>query len=159
MDDQAALKKARSRALRFLTYRARTVKELETYLQQKEFAAGIVASVIAEMKDYGYLDDYKFSRDFINYRKSRGYGKKRIKYELKLKGIERDCVEELIADSFDREEELNVIRDMLRKRMPDDGIIDQRWVVRQAGFLARRGFQENLIMNILRELDNTDNSE
>jgi regulatory protein len=156
MDDQAALKKARSRALRFLTYRARSVKELETYLQQKEFAAGIVTSVIAEMKDYGYLDDYKFTRDFICYRKSRGYGQKRIKYELKLKGIERDCVDELITDSFDREEELNMIRDMLNKRFPEDGIIDQRWIARQAGFLARRGFQENLIMNVLRELDNSE---
>jgi regulatory protein len=156
MVDQAALKKARNRALRFLTYRARTVKELETYLQQKEFAAGIVTAVVAEMKDYGYIDDYKFARDFINYRKSRGFGKKRIKYELKLKGIERDCIEELIADSFDREEELNIIRDMLRKRYPDDGIIDQRWVARQAGFLARRGFHENLIMNVLRELGNNE---
>ena len=156
MDDQAALKKAKSRALRFLTYRARTVKELETYLQQKEFAAGIVTSVIAEMKDYGYIDDYKFARDYINYRKSRGYGIKRIQYELKLKGIERDCIEELVADNYDREEELNKIRDMLRKRLPDDGIIDQRWVARQAGFLARRGFQENLIMNVLRELDNSE---
>lgn len=156
MDDQAALKKARSRALRFLTYRARTVKELETYLQQKEFAAGIVASVIAEMKDYGYLDDYKFVRDFINYRKSRGYGKKRIQYELKLKGIERECVEELIAENFDREEELNTIRDMLKKRMPDHGLIDRRWIARQAGFLARRGFQENLIMTALREFDDNE---
>ncbi len=156
MDDQAALKKARSRALRFLTYRARTVKELETYLQQKEFAAGIVTSVIAEMKDYGYLDDNKFARDFVNYRKSRGYGKKKIQYELRLKGIARDCIEELIADSFDREEELNIIRDMLSKRMPTDGVIDRRWVIRQASYLARRGFQENLIMNVLRELDNSE---
>ncbi len=153
MDDQAALKKARSRALRFLTYRARTVKELENYLQQKEFAAGIVTSVIAEMKDYGYIDDYKFVRDYINYRKSRGYGRKRIQYELKLKGAERDFVDELIADSFDREEELNIIREMLVKRLPDDGIIDRRWLTRQAGFLTRRGFQENLIMTVLRELD------
>lgn len=153
MDDQAALKKARSRALRFLTYRARTVKELETYLQQKEFAAGIVTSVIAEMKNYGYIDDYKFARDYINYRKSRGYGKKRIQYELKLKGVERDCVEELITDSFDSEDELNTIRDMLRKRLPADGVIDRRWVVRQAGYLARRGFHENLIMTVLREFD------
>jgi len=153
MDDQAALKKARSRALRFLTYRARTVKELETYLQQKEFAAGVVTTVIAEMKDYGYLDDYKFVGDYINYRKSRGYGKKRIKYELKLKGAERDVVEDVIKDSFDREEELNTIREMLGKRLPQDGKIDQRWLARQVGYLARRGFQEDLIMTVLRELD------
>jgi regulatory protein len=153
MDDQAALKKARSRALRFLTYRARTIKELELYLQQKEFAADIIATVIAEMKDYGYINDYVFAQDFINYRKSRGYGEKRIKYELKLKGVEKDCLEELIANSFDSEEVLNVIRDILRKRLPDDGKIDRRWAVKQVGFLARRGFQENLIMTVLREFD------
>ncbi len=149
MEDEKLLKKARNRALRYLTYRSRTVKELQDYLAKKNTPAVAADQVIGEMKEYGYLDDGRFAEDYIKYRQMRGYGKIRISYELSLKGLSRNLIEEKLQECYDFEAEKDLINKLVSGRTSPDQSIDERWLARQAGFLKRRGFSDTLIIDIL----------
>ncbi len=145
------LKKARSGVLRLLTYRDRSVSEVKDYLLRKSYPADIRKLVIDEMIGYGYLDDRRFAANLISYRKTGGHGLLRVRYELQQKGVKRQIIDELIDEKFDREEDLAKIKELLNKREPLSGYIDQRWINRQAPFLKRRGFQDNLIIEAINE--------
>lgn len=153
MEDEKALKKARSRVLRFLTYRGRSKKEVADYMERKGFSQSVSEQVLSEMQGYGYIDDCKFASEFINYRKMNGQGIRKIRYELQLKGIKRDIIDELVAEKFDPEEDFSRIKEILDKREPPGEKVDQRWVNRQAAYLQRRGFQDNLIFKALKDYD------
>jgi len=151
LDQEALLKKARSGVLRQLTYRDRSVSEVKEYLDRKGYPEDIKDKVVEEMIGYGYLDDRRFAANFISYRKSGGHGLLRVRYELQQKGISRQITDELIDEKFDREEDLEIIREILSKREPPGEEIDQRWIKRQAAFLKRRGFQDNLIFEAIKD--------
>lgn len=141
--------KARNMLLKLLTYRSRSIKEATDYLIAKGFVEHLVSTVINEMINYGYLDDEKFVSDFIAYRKNSGYGLLRIRYELKMKGIDRNVIEEKIAENFNHNEDMQRARELLAKRSRGVKKIDDRWLGRQAAFLKRRGFQNSLIIPVL----------
>ena len=151
MDEEVSLRKARSKVLRLLTYRPRSRKEVIDYLGRKGFSPEVSETAIKEMEGYGYIDDGRFATDFIAYRKSRGNGLKRVRYELQMKGVDQQVINEKIAENFDPEEDFKRIKEVLGRREPLQGEIDQRWVGRQLAFLKRRGFQENLIYKALKE--------
>jgi regulatory protein len=156
VDEETALKKARYLVLRLLTYRARSSKEVSDYLSRKGFTEDLIKVVIGEMTAYGYLNDHKFAQDFIAYRKIRGNGLKKVRYELALKGLDRQIVDDLVEEQFDEEEDLIRIERLLLKRSPIGETIDDRWLNRQVAFLRRRGFQDNLIMNALKRFQGKD---
>ncbi len=151
--DEKTFKKARSRVLRLLTYRARSAKEVTDYLKRKGYEVNVAEAVLKEMKEYGYIEDYKFASDFISYRKMNGQGVKKVRFELQMKGVRKQVIDELISEMFDSEEDLLRIRDLLAKRMPCGDQIDQRWVNRQIGYLKRKGFQDELILKALKDYD------
>ncbi|MGM0689487.1 MAG: regulatory protein RecX, partial [Bacillota bacterium] len=154
MDEEASLRKARNKVLRLLTYRPRSRQEVISYLERKGFSPGISETVTKEMEEYGYIDDRRFTGDFIAYRKSRGNGLIRIRYELQMKGVDQQVINKIIAENFDPEEDYMRIKEVLSRREPLHGEIDQRWVGRQLAFLKRRGFQDNLIIKALKEYSN-----
>ena len=55
-------------ALRYLGYRARTVRELERYLDEQQFGEYEISQVIERLKELGLADDAKFAADFIESR-------------------------------------------------------------------------------------------
>ncbi len=154
MDEEVTLRKARNKVLRLLTYRARSRKEVIDYLERKGFSQAVSETVVKEMERYGYIDDERFAADFIAYRKIRGNGLIKVRYELKIKGVDQRIIDEKITENFDPEEDFSRIKEALIKREPLSGGIDQRWLGRQAAFLKRRGFQDNLIIKALNEYGN-----
>lgn len=148
--------KARYLVLKLLTYRSRSIKETTDHLIAKGFDENLVKTVIDEMINYGYLDDEKFASEFIAYRKKCGYGLLRIRYELKMKGIDKEIIEGKTAESFSDKEDLLRIRELLDRRSKGINDVDDRWLSRQAAFLKRRGFQDSLIIPVLRDYSQKD---
>ncbi len=156
MDQEAVLKKARSGVLRLLTYRDRSVSEVKEYLLRKSYPADIRELVIEEMIGYGYLDDRRFAANLISYRKAGGHGLLRVRYEMQQKGVKRQIIDELIDENFDQDQDLVKIKELLKKREPLSGAVDQRWINRQASFLKRRGFQDTLIIEAINEYNRSE---
>ncbi len=154
LDQEDALKKARNLILRYMTYRARSKFEAVNYLQKKGFSEDVIEKISQEMIKYGYLNDQKFTEDFINYRKSQGYGLKRVRYELMQKGIDKDLINKKTEKHFSPDEDLARIEKILARRDNKTKVTSEnkeRLFRREAAFLQRRGFQEWLILSALKK--------
>lgn len=97
-------------AFRYLTYRQRSVHEMEEYLKKKcdtkKFSPDLVPLLLEELIDLKYLDDTEFARWFVSYGtrgKKKGMGL--LKRELKMKGIDEGTIEEVTSFDSDAEVE------------------------------------------------------
>ncbi|MYK39759.1 MAG: RecX family transcriptional regulator, partial [Gemmatimonadetes bacterium] len=96
MEDQ--LQKAKDAAYRYLSYRARSVAEVRDKLKEKEFAAEIVAEVIADLQRQQLLDDREFARRWVEARLPRAYGARKLAQDLRHKGVATGVIDEVIAE-------------------------------------------------------------
>jgi len=150
--DEAALKKARSRLLRLPGLRARSRQEAEEYLRRKGFERDVISAVLAEMEQWRYIDDRRFTDEYLEYCLRRGWGPLRASLALRAKGIARDTVEEALARHYSPEKERALARELLAKRNLAPGEEpDRNWLRRQAAFLQRRGFHDQVIRELLQE--------
>ena len=83
-------------ALRLLSYRMRSVAEMETRLARKSYPAAIITHTITELQRLGLLDDADFARTWVESR-CHSRGPTRLKQELRQKGIARDLAEKITA--------------------------------------------------------------
>lgn len=152
MPDEAAMKNARSRLLRLLSYRSRSRQEAEEYLQRKGFDETVIAAVLTEMEQWRYIDDHRFTDEFLESCRRRGWGPLRARFALISKGISQKMVEEGLERYYSPEEERNLARKVLAKRIsPDADLTDKGWIRRQAAFLQQRGFHDRVIIKTLQE--------
>lgn len=77
---------------RYLSKMMKSEKELKTYLSKKGFDDQTVLKSVKKMKDYGYIDDAVYSKNFVK-SKSNSFGKKKIAFDLKNKGISENIIE------------------------------------------------------------------
>lgn len=158
MSKDKSLQKARAMVLRLLANRARSRKEVSEYLERKGFSETLSEAVIKEMENYGYIDDEKFAEDFIVSRKSRGYGIRKVSYDLYLKGVDEGLIDRKTAEHFDPDHDLSRIKEILAQRNLKRTVLSEpeeekeRSIRREAAFLKRRGFQEALILKAFKEL-------
>lgn len=145
------VKNARSRVLKLLGYRFRSSYEIESYLQRKAFSAETISRVMAEMRQVGYIDDIRFADEYMALCVRRGYGPRRAWSRLREKGVDRRIIESRIDSHFDPDTDLRRAKEILEKRTgPGDDTSDSRWIRRQAAFLKQRGFNDGLILNLLK---------
>lgn len=146
--------------LRWLGYRQRSLKETRAYMEKKGFPELIIDQVINEMLEYGYLNDERFAVELIRTYLRRGFGPRRARLELHSKGIDGETIERLIPDHFDSAGDLDRAGEILRKRAKiSSAVIDERWIRRQMAFLARRGFQDSIILKAIRDYSSSVSDE
>lgn len=145
--------KARQRALAYIGYKPRTRAEVERYLKEKGFETEPITSAIAWLQSYGYIDDRKFAKAWVEERRrTKGKGIYAIRHELQAKGIDEGWIAEALATITD-EDELQLARQWAHKRY--ERVTHLKWeqIERRIGsFLSRKGFSYACITEILREL-------
>ena len=84
---------ARKCAASYLSARPRTEKQLRDHLARKGCGKEDIRETVAELKEYGYIDDREYCRMYFEYgfEKKRGTG--RIIRELKDRGVSSDVIE------------------------------------------------------------------
>jgi len=149
------LTKARNAAYRFLTYRPRSRAEIEAKLHEKEFDDAIIEAVLADLARLGYVNDLQFAREWTRSRiRLRGFGRRRIGQELKNKGIGRELIQEVFAEVFSEETEIETAKRVAGKKLVMMESLDRETRRRRlAGFLERKGFSFEIIRTVLRDTD------
>lgn len=95
-------------SLNFLSYKLRTEKEIITKLKSKKFSAEIIDEVITKLKNLDLLDDYNYSKIFINDKINlTNYSKRRIINDLYQKGIDKRIYEDYLEEVFGYNMELD----------------------------------------------------
>ncbi len=152
--DEKEITRARNAAYRYLSYRPRSCVEVEEKLREKEFPEAVVSAVLAGLERLGYVNDREFSRQWAAARlRFRGFGRRRIEQELRIKGISRDIIVETLARLFaeapEQEIALREAEKKLRSLTRFEPEVRRR---RLAGHLERKGFPTEIIYDVLRRV-------
>ena len=145
-----SLAEARAYALKLLSYRSRSVKEMCEKLRNKGFHEDNIKSTIEYFLKIGLMNDEALASDL--YRITTDYkslGKSGIRTFLMKRGINKDLIDKTLTDHSSEIDE-RAAREFAVKRMdvlkkyPRDVIKRRLW-----GLLQRRGFSYDVIKRVV----------
>lgn len=145
---------AMATALHYLGYKPRTEREVRRKLDEKDL--GVVADrTIARLNELGYLDDASYAHMYVESRLRRGYGPRRIRMELRRRGVANAQVEEALEEVVDADDRLEAAREQAARRWPRlQKVADPRRRRKKLyDFLLRRGFGYDLVRQVTDELE------
>ncbi len=154
------LLKVKSDALRLLAFQPRSVEELRSRLKLKRYPDDLIAQAIDALKRQGLLDDTKFAKLFAESRLySRPTGKKQLETDLKKKGLPQALIAETLGGLKDYDEK-KMARELVQTRFHRmTGVSAEKKKTRLFGFLKRRGFGNDVIFAVMKELFSETTSE
>lgn len=143
-------RKVREKALRYLSFRNRSVKELQDFLLGKGYDPGIVSRTLTRLKEVGLLNDRAFAKAWAETRtKSKGMGSRLLERELRRKGIMKEIIREVKEGLGNEEEQALSLARVRLGRMK--GLDEETARRRLAGFLQRRGFSGETVYEVVRK--------
>lgn len=144
------MNKAIGYAFALLKYRPRSEYELRQRLKRKGFTETTIRQTLLFLKEKGFVDDYEFARIWIESRIKKPLGIYRLKQELRIKGINKELIEQLIEQIGNRYSEEEVISDLIQRRLEKLKHIEPAKAKRRIYlYLLRRGFSSNKIQEAL----------
>ncbi|HEX7396906.1 MAG TPA: regulatory protein RecX [Propionibacteriaceae bacterium] len=142
---------AREIALRRLSVRARSRKELTQDLKSRDVPADAAAEVLDRFAEVGLINDAAFAQEWVESRGRRS-GAARLRQELRLKGVAEEDIADAIAGRGDQADLTNARQLATRKAATMKGldrVVRQR---RLTALLARRGYSSAVIRRVIGEI-------
>ncbi len=147
------VKKAKNYCFLLLKFRARSEKEIYNSLKRKRFDEEIILTACESLKDSGLIDDKSFAKDWIASRLKKPFGLRRIKQELKLKGIEDSLIESNLAEIRGNYSEEDTVSKAIKAKLNKLSGKDSEKVKKHLyGYFLRRGFASETIVNVINQL-------
>jgi len=144
--------RAIQKALSILKFMDRCEKELRMKLTQADYNKDIIDRVIVYTKNYGYLNDERFTEAFIRARKSRK-SKFMIKTELIQKGVSKEKIEAAFLTEYEGEDkedaELIAIQKAISKKTKEPDNLTPEEKQKLIASLYRKGFDLSKIKQII----------
>ncbi|MBN2015371.1 RecX family transcriptional regulator [Candidatus Dojkabacteria bacterium] len=148
------------KVLDLLSRRPRSEHEIRLYLERKLFgedsSQSYIKNIIKRLKSNGFIDDLEFAKWWVENRVSfKPRGKYLIKQELRVKGVEKDLIEEALESSnLDHQKEYKLAQELgLKKKRILKNLSDIRNKRKFLSFLMRKGFSYDIAKKVLRKLD------
>ena len=141
-------RRANEKALTLLEYRSHSKKELTDKIA-RTMGREEAMNAAEKMADIGLVNDRdyaeRYAKELFERKK---FGKNRVKQELKLKGIDGEIIEEVLAlyEDFDTKEQIESI---LNSKYPNY-LTDEKVKRRAVAALQRRGFTFSDINSVLK---------
>lgn len=143
-----AFEKYLNLALRYLSYRPRSEKELKDYLKKKKVEPAIIDRVVKNLHEHKFLNNEEFAKWWIEQKTSfRPLGLSLIKIQLRQKGISEEVIDRLAHGSeFRVQSNLERAKMLVQKRIHRYKSRSKQEIYHKLGaFLARRGFDWDTI--------------
>ena len=136
---EANVSKAKAKAMDALSRRAMSIKELRDKLAEKGFDDAVADAAVAEFVSLGYLDDAAFAALYAEQAmEGKGWGKRKIKYELLQKGVDGAVINEVLEQFGQPPHER--MADLLQMKYGSLDLSDRRQQERAVRFLASKGY-------------------
>jgi regulatory protein len=150
---------AKEIAYRFISYKPRTLKEVSDKLKAKGFQSDLVSKVVEELKNYGFINDLEYARNFVlNKSRSKTLGELALRRELLSKGISSEIVDEVLSERENLIDEFEIALDLAQGKLKQIKSLKKRkkgrdeYKRRIYEFLLRRGFKFETINRVMREV-------
>jgi len=151
---EGVLLKARNAVYRLLKVRMRSEKEVRDRLKIKEFPLKTIDQTIQYFQEAGLIDDREFAKRWVTERLSKPLGLKRIRFELRNKGIEPSLFEDVLAEIKADYSEETIIRTLMQRKAARYRGKQDKLELRQRmqDYLLRRGFDPQTVYKAVKEI-------
>ena len=150
-------KRAAEKAMSLLLVQDRTEKGLRERLNRADFSEEAVDFAIKYVRDYGYLDDYRFASNYIEFRKGTK-SRRELRYKLLQKGVSEEIAVQALA-GYDVEEELSALRNQLYKKLKGRNLVEMDYKEKQKvmSYLSGKGYEISHIRAVTEEFMQNEN--
>ena len=130
----------------------RTEAQLREKLLQAEFSPELVDDAVAYVKSYGYIDDERYVRNYIEYRRDQK-SRRQLEQELQYrKGVPQELIRK-VYEELEPADEKPLIRRFLEKKGYLPGETDDKTRQKMIVAVLRKGFRMGDVLAVLREMD------
>ena len=149
------------RAGKLLAAKARSVAELRERLLERCSDKAVVETVIARLREYGYLDDERFAVSYASSKvRQSPIGRRRLEQTLAMKKIDRAVADEALDQIFAETPEEELIDRAIEKRVRLRGLPKTRAEAKSLfDHLLRQGFPFELVSEKVRAASQTNLDE
>ncbi|MEW6002092.1 MAG: RecX family transcriptional regulator [Nitrospirota bacterium] len=143
--------KARQYALKLLSYRGRSEKELEGRLRKKGFPEGVISSTLEHLRHIGLINDGALAeslrREALT---SKLLGQNGVRRFMLSRGIPGDIVSSFLNP--DEKEDIENARKLVNKKLRTMGNYSSEAIKRRLhNLLLRKGYSHETIRAVLRD--------
>lgn len=140
---------AKDKALRLLGVRDHSEKELSDKLKRAGASDEDIEKILEFLREYGMVNDERFAKTYCEYLHTvKRFGKKKIEYELKSKGIDSIYVQEALEEIEEYTDEELI--PMIEKRLKGDFSTKQKNKVKR--YFYNRGFSMTDVNNCIERI-------
>ncbi len=142
------------RALNYLEIKPRTVREMEEYLEKKDYRRDGIHAVILKLEEYDYLNDDHYIESYcFSNAMGKKHGRRRVFQDLKRRGIDEEKLSRL-STLIPEEDEIEFCQEHFERAVKKSEGEPYRIRIRKASdYLMRRGFSREAIAHALSTLD------
>jgi len=153
--------RAFQRAVKLLAAKPRSVAELRERLLERCSNKAIVETVIARLREYGYLDDERYALGYASAKlRQQPIGRRRLQQSLQMKKVDRAVADEALDQVFAETPEEELIDRAIEKRVRLRGRPKTRAEAKSLfDHLLRQGFPFELVSEKVRAASRTDLDE
>tara|TARA_B100000941_G_scaffold107313_1_gene75069 strand:+ start:1327 stop:1776 length:450 start_codon:yes stop_codon:yes gene_type:complete len=126
-----------NKALDILSRREHSTKELILKLEKKFTSNTDILLTVSKLKKNNLLNDIRFSESYVAVRKRKGFGPKKIEFELISKGIKDSDISHVLSEETGWSELAKKAFNKKFKNGPSNEINQK---LKQKNFLKNRGF-------------------
>jgi len=150
IEQKEGISQAKEFALKLLSFRPRSKKELEDRLKKKGFVGGVIEQTLNRLEELNLIDDQKFASMWVEEKlRYRPTGRRVLERELYLKGIEKDIIQEVLDKVYSGLDEKELALKILEKKKKQYAKLDEDVAKRRINnLLLRRGFSYQTIASI-----------
>ncbi len=131
---------AKEAALRFLSFRRRTEKEIRDKLRGRGFDQKAIKKTIEKLKGYDLINDHEFATAWVKDRLAhKPRGKRLLRQELWKKGIAKDIIDQ-VTEELCQNEGRSASEVLAKAKKRYESLEPQVARRRMLGLLVRRGF-------------------
>lgn len=140
-------------AITYLSFRPRSLEEVRRHLRKKEIPPEVIEDALAHLQSLDYINDKTFASFWVENREQfNPRGSRALRNELRMKGVEREIVNETVDEEQDGEMALRAGRKKALLLLRSPGMDYTKFRNRLGGFLQRRGFSYDAVSQTVRAL-------
>ena len=148
---------ALQQALLFLSYRARSEKEIRQNLLKHEYTEATIEQTIEKLRESRLANDPEFAKTWVENRSTfRPRSRRVLTMELRQKGLDEETVKTAVADL----DENALAYESARKRAPRFKSLEWgEFRKKLSEYLARRGFPYSIAISVVTQIWNEMHTE
>src|SRR4030042_2813756 len=147
---KAEFQKTYDYLLKFAMLRPRSEKEIKDWLKRKKTPESLHKDLFSKLKGLDLIEDEEFAKWWVEQRlEFKNKSKRDLEYELRMKGIEKEIIDNVLYKLKINEEE--IAKELLRKKIYRwKALPDSEKKRKMSEYLARKGFGWDIIKKTIK---------